>query len=151
MERKASIMDTVHPDLLQPPHYVGELIRFVAGEWQPNPSQQEQLVAHLTTCSYCRIALIELLLGEQEYEKRLNNHLEASIQDLLMDFVTIHHELEARDYEQIAAYAETIVTEKKEEADRRFPKLAEHLTRCLVCRSTLEEMLTFLKEDEKTD
>jgi hypothetical protein len=151
MERKASIMDTTHPDLLQLPHYLGELIRFVAGEWDPDPSQQEQLVTHLAMCSYCRIALIELLFAEQEHEKKLNSLLEVSIRDVLMQFVTIHHELEARDYEQIAAYAEAILTEKKEETDKRFPWLAEHLERCLVCRSTLAEMLTFLREGEKID
>ncbi len=151
MERKASIMDTTHPDLLQPPHYVSELVRFIVGEWQPNPSQQEQLVAHLTACSYCRIALIELLLGEQKYEKRLNSQLEATIQALLMQFVTIHHEVEAQDLEQIAAYAETVDAEKKEAADKRFPRLAEHLKRCGVCRAMLEEMLAFLREGEQTD
>ncbi len=152
MERNASIMDTTHPDLLlQPPHYVGELIRFIIGEWQPDSSQQEQLAAHLTTCSSCRIALIELLLGEQEYEKRLISHLEARIENLLMRFITIHHELEARDIEQIAAYAETVNTEKKEAADKRFPRLAEHLKRCVACRAMLEEMLAFLKEGDQTD
>src|SRR5436305_9512840 len=109
-EKKATIMDKVRPDLLVPPHIVGNLIHLVLGEWQPDPAQQEQLIAHLTECSYCRTSLIVLLSAEQEYEK-LNSSPESSARNLLARFVTIHHEIEAKDYEQMGAYAEAIVAE----------------------------------------
>ena len=149
-EKKATIMDKVRPDLLVPPHIVGKLIHLVVGEWQPDPSQQEQLIVHITECRYCRIALIVLLSAEQEYE-RLNSFPEAPASNLLAQFVTIHHEIEAQEYERMGAYAETIVAEGREEADKRFPILAEHIRRCPSCASTLEETLAFLKELEETD
>jgi hypothetical protein len=149
-ERKATVMDKVRPDLLVPPHIVGELIHLVRGEWQPDPSQQEQLVAHLTECRYCRTALIVLLSAEQEYE-RSNSYPEAPVRNLLARFVTIHHEIEVLEYEQMGAYAEAIVAEGKEKADKRFPILAEHIRRCPGCKSTLEETVAFLNEHEEAD
>jgi hypothetical protein len=149
-ERKATVMDKVRPDLLVPPHIVGELIHLVRGEWQPDPSQQEQLVAHLTECRYCRTALIVLFSVEQEYE-RSNSYPEAPVRNLLARFVTIHHEIEVLEYEQMGAYAEAIVAEGKEKADKRFPILAKHIRRCPGCKSTLEETVAFLNEHEEAD
>ena len=144
-EKKATIMDKVRPDLLVSPHIISELIHLVLDKWQPDLAQQEQLVAHLTGCPYCRTALIVLLSAEQEYEE-LNSSPESSARNLLTRFVTIHHEIEAKDYEQMGAYAEAIVAEGREKADKRFPILAEHIERCPGCKSTLEETLAFLNE-----
>ncbi len=149
-EKKATVMDKVRPDLLVPPHIVSELIHLVRGEWQPDLSQQEQLVAHLTECPYCRTALIVLLSAEQEYE-RSSGYPESPVRNLLMRFVMIHHEIEAQEYEQMGAYAEAIVAEGRAEADKRFPVLAEHIRRCPGCKSTLEETVAFLNESEETD
>jgi len=149
-EKKAFAMDKVRPDLLVPPHFVNKLLQLVVGDWQPDPSQQEELIAHLTECSYCRTALIVLLSAEQEYEKS-NNSPETSAHNLLMRFVTIHHEVEAQDYERMGAYAETIVAKGQEVADKRYPKLAEHIRRCSSCKATLEETLAFLKEAEESE
>jgi hypothetical protein len=149
-EKKASVMDKVRPDLLVPPHIVDKLIHLVVGEWQLDPAQQEQLVVHITECPYCRTALIVLLSAEQKYE-RINSYSETPAHDLLTRFVTIHHEIEAQEYEHLAAYAETIVAEGREKADKRFPVLAEHIRRCPNCTSTLEETLAFLNEPEEAD
>src|SRR5271169_1507774 len=91
-EKRASIIDKVHPDLLVPPHIVDKLLHLVVGEWQPDSSQQEQLVVHLTECPYCRTSLIVLLAADQESE-RLNNYPEATMRNLLTQFVSIHHEI----------------------------------------------------------
>jgi hypothetical protein len=148
--KKASVKDKVRPDLLLPPHIVDTLIRLVLGEWQPAPSQQEQLVVHLTECTYCRTALIVLLSADQEYEI-LNSSLETPVHNLVTQFVTIHHEIEAQDYEHMGAYAEAIMAKGREDADKRFPVLAEHVRRCSSCSSTLEDTLAFLNESEKID
>src|SRR5260221_14251476 len=118
-ERKATVMDKVRPDLLVPPHIVSELIHLVRGEWQPDLSQQEQLVAHLTECPYCRKALIVLLSAEQEHEGS-SGYPESPVHNLLMGFVIIHHEIEAQDYEEIGSYAPAIVEQGKEKDDKRF-------------------------------
>jgi hypothetical protein len=149
-DKKASVLDKVRPELLIPPHIVDKLFHLVAGEWQPDPAQQEQLVAHLTECRYCRTSLIVLLSADQKYE-RLNSSQEAPVHNLLTRFVTIHHKIEAQDYEQMGAYAEAIIAKGRAEADKRFPLLAEYVRRCSRCKSTLEETLAFLKEPEETD
>src|SRR3989440_4147275 len=128
-EKKANVMDKVRPDLLVPPHIGGKLIHLILGEWQPDSSQQEQLIGHLTGCPFCRTALIVLLSAEQEYEK-LNSYPEVSARNLLARFVTIHHEIEVQEYEHMGAFAEAIVAEGREEADKRFPVLMEHIRRC---------------------
>ena len=148
--KKALAIDRIHPDLLVPPHIVGKLTQLVVGDWQPDSSQQEELIAHLTECPYCRTALIVLLSADQEHE-RLNKATETPAHDLLRRFVTLHHEIEALDYERMGAYAETIVAKGQEEADKRFPILAEHISRCPGCKSTLEETLAFLKEVEQSE
>ena len=149
-EKKATIMDKVRPDLLVSPHIVSELIHLVLDNWQPDLAQQEQLIAHLTECLYCRTALIVLLSAEQEYEK-LNDYPEVSARNLLARFVTIHHEIEVQEYELMGAYAEAIVAEGREKADKRFPILAQNIERCPGCKSTLEETLAFLNEPQETD
>ena len=147
-EKQASVMDKVH--LFVAPHIVDKLIDLVGGEWQPDVSQQEQLIVHLTECRYCRTALIVLLSADQEYEK-VDSYPEAPIHNLLTQFVTIHHEIEAQEYEHLGAYAEAIVAQGREEADKTFPILAEHIRKCPSCKSTLEETLAFLNETEETD
>ncbi len=147
--KKAVVKDKVHPDLLVPPHVIDKLFQLVAGEWHPDPSQQEQLVAHLKECSYCRTALIVLLAADQE-DERSNRPSESFAHNLLMRVATIHHEIEAQEYEQMGAYAETIAAKGQEEADKRFPLLAQHIQKCPSCKSTLEEILAFLNEIEKT-
>src|SRR5450759_4377008 len=149
-ERKATVIDKVRPDLLAPPHIVDKLFHLMVGEWQPDPSQQEQLIAHFTECNYCRTALIELLSAEQEND-RLNGESEAPVRDLLKRFVTIHHEIEAQDYEPIGAYAEAIVADGREKADKRCPILVEHISKCPSCASTLVETLAFLNGPEMID
>lgn len=149
-EKKAAVMDKVHPDLLVPPHVVGELIQFVTGEKQPDISPLEQVAAHLTECPYCRTALIVLLSASQEYE-RLNAPSETTLHDLLTKVAGIHLEIEALGYEQVAAYAEAIVAKGKVEADELFAVLAEHVKKCQSCEAMLEEMLDFLHETEDTN
>jgi len=148
-EKRAGVVEKVHPDLLVPPHVVDKLIELLTGEWQPDSSQQEQLVAHLADCSYCRIVLIASLSAEQE-DERAKNSPDSPLRDLLTRFIAIHHEIEAREYEHMGAYAETIVAEGSEEAGKRFPILAEHIKRCPGCKSTLEATLAFLNESEET-
>ena len=145
-DKKAAIMVKAHPDLLVPPHVVDKLFQLVAGEWQPDPTEQEQLAAHFMECPYCRTALIVLLSAELEEEGP-----ESSVRSLLTRFVAIHHEIETQEYEQMGAYAEAIVAKGQEEADKCFPLLAEHIKRCPGCQSTLEAILAFLHDPEMTN
>ena len=149
-DRPAAIMDKVNPNLLVPPHIVDKLFQLIAGEWLPDASQQEQLVAHFMECSYCRTALIVLLSALQR-DERSNSSPESSAHNLLTHFVSLHHEIEAHEYEHMGAYAETIVAKGRKEANRRFRLLAKHIKRCPGCKSTLDEVLAFLNNPDETD
>jgi hypothetical protein len=147
-DKKATTINEVSPDLLVPPHIANDLFLLVMGEWQPDSSQQEKLVVHLRECYYCRMSLIVLLSADHEYEMT-NSSTETPAQNLLTQFLTIHHEIAVQDYEHIGAYAEAIMVEGREEADKRFHVLAGHIRRCLSCKSMLEETLAFLNESGK--
>jgi hypothetical protein len=150
MEKDVSIMDImVHPDLFEAPHKLDELLRFLTGAWQPNLSQQEQLVTHLMTCSYCRVALITLLSGEQKYMQTLQNYSETVLHHIILQFAAIHHKLDMLTYEYIGAYAEALVTLGNKAADKRFSVLAEHMQGCAYCQVLLEDMLAFLNAPEE--
>lgn len=146
--KKGIVMETSHPELLAPPHILNKLIDIVAGDWQADPFQLEKLSDHLSGCSYCRTGLLLLLSREEKYEKQQNDP--ESVATRLFEHVfIINHEVIMRDYENMGAYAEAIVAEGREKADKRFPILAEHINKCPVCQSSLEETLAFLKESEK--
>lgn len=77
-----------------------------------------------------------------------NIYTETPARNLLTQFVAIHHEIAVQDYEHMGAYAEAIISKGREEADKRFSLLAEHIRKCSSCKSMLEETLAFLNEPE---
>jgi hypothetical protein len=149
-EDRATVMSEVGPDLFVPPHVLSVLMELFAGDRQQALSQQEQLLAHLTTCLYCRTAVVVLLSIAQEYDRR-NNDPEEPAHDLLMRFANISHALEAHEYECLGTYAEAIAAEGRDKAEQRFPDVVAHLRTCLDCRSVLEATVTFITESEETD
>jgi hypothetical protein len=151
-EDDATTMSQVGPDLSVPPHVLPLLMELFVGEGQQALSQQEQLLEHLATCHYCRTALVVLLRVEQEYDRR-NNNPEEPARDLLMRFVRINDEIEAREahaFERMGAYAEAIVSEGRARAAQRFPDVAAHLRTCPDCCSALEATVAFINEVEGT-
>ena len=58
------------PDLKMPPHVFPQLMDLFFGEPQQTYSQEEYVLAHLTVCHYCRMALKALLAIVQDYEER---------------------------------------------------------------------------------
>jgi hypothetical protein len=152
-EDDATTMSQVGPDLSAPPHVLPLLMELFLGERQQALSQQEQLLEHLATCHYCRTAVVVLLRIEQEYDRR-NNDPEEPAHDLIMRFVRISDEIEAREahaFERMGAYAEAIVSEGREKAAQRFPDVAAHLRICPDCCSALEATVTFITEAEEIE
>jgi hypothetical protein len=148
-EDNTTIMSEVGPDLFVPPHVLPALMELFAGERQQAFSQQEQLLAHLATCHYCRTAVIVLLSIAQEYDRR-NNDQEEPARDLLERFASINCTVEAHEYERLGAYAEAIVAEGRNKADLRFPDVVAHLSICPECRSALEATVASITEPEGT-
>ena len=152
-EDNATVISEIGPDLFVPPHVLPVLMELIAGERQQVLSQQEQLLAHLATCHFCRTAVVVLLGLAQEYDRR-NNDPEEPAHDLLVRFANISRAIEAREareFERLGAYAETIVAEGRDGADLRFPDVAAHLKICPDCRSALEATVSSITESEETD
>lgn len=151
-EDNAEVITVVGPDLLVPPHVLPLLMELFAGDIQQASSQQEQLLAHLATCHYCRTAVMVLLSYAQEYDYR-NNDPEKPTRDLLTQFADISRAIEVREareareaqeFERLGVYAETIVAEGQEKAAQRFPDVAAHLKMCPDCRSALDATVAFI-------
>lgn len=152
MEKDPSgIVAKVGPDLLVPPHILPVLLEILGGDSQQILAQQEQLIAHLSVCHFCRTAVVIVLKVAQEYDRR-NGESESPARDLLVRFANISREIEAckePEYELMGAYAETIITKGSEEADKQYHTLSEHIKRCRSCRTTLKDTLAFLRKVEE--
>jgi hypothetical protein len=144
MKKHKTILDEVHPDLLQPPHSFDWLMHMVLDTWQSDPSQ---LTEHLAACEYCRTASIVLLTIESKYEQS-NETADADLSHLWEQFVKIHQALQAVGHEKMNEYAEAIAVAGKEEADKRFPHIEEHISLCHKCDNTLKDILDFIKLSE---
>lgn len=147
-EEKIHTMTEGGPDLLGVPHVLPLLMEVFAGDRQQALSQQEYLIAHITACHYCRTAVMVLLSYAQEYDRR-NGSPEIPTRDLLTRFAKMSRAIEAREareFERLGAYAETIVNQGQEQAAQRFPGIAAHLKSCPDCRSMIEATVGFLSE-----
>ena len=148
---KFNVMDMIGigPDLLRLPHILPELVELFTGERQEIPGQQQNLTEHLTNCHYCRIAVMALLEVVQEYE-RVNNDSQEVSYNLLLRFAQISREIDAQEsytFERQAAYSETYVFHGKDEAERRFKDVAEHLKICSGCRSIIDETIAIIESE----
>jgi hypothetical protein len=147
------VLSEVGPDLLSPPHILTILLELLEGDSVQIVAQQEQVVAHLLACDYCRTAVVIALNVAQEYDHR-NNDSENPTHDLLVRFASINREIEActeSEYERMGAYAETIIAKGRKKANKQFHTLSEHIKRCRSCRSALEDTLAFLRILEEAD
>jgi len=149
-DNNTTILSNIRPDLFEPPHILPAVMELFAGGNQQNLLQQEVSLTHLTTCHYCRAALMVLLDIAQEYDYR-NNTTETVAHDLLVRIANIQSLIEAHMYEQLGAYAETLVAKGHDKANLRFPVIAAHLKICIDCRSMLEATIDFVTEPKETD
>lgn len=150
-DNATEVIPGVDTDLLVAPHVLPLLMELFAGDRQLAHTQQEQLVAHLETCHYCRTAVMVLLSYAQEYD-HINNNPEEPTRDLLARFAHISRVIEAceaREFERLGAYAEAIVNEGRKKAARRFPDVAAHLKMCADCRSMIEATVAFISGAEE--
>ncbi len=152
-DNAAEVINAVGPNLLVSPHVLPLLMELFVGDIQQALSQQEQLLAHLKTCHYCRTAVMVLLSYAQEYDRR-NNNPEEPTRDLLARFASISRAIEAREaqeFERLGVYAEAIVAEGRKRAAQRFPDIAAHLKMCSDCRSALDATVAFIRKTEEND
>jgi hypothetical protein len=136
------------PNLLAPPHVLAELMELFAGERHQVLSQQDRLLAHLAVCEYCQTAVVFLLGVSQECDRGSGAPIEPA-RGLRAHFAREVRAREASGYERLGAYAEAIVAQGRETAERRYPDTAAHLSRCAQCRAALEATVAFLNETEE--
>ena len=149
-DNAADVIIAAGPDLLVSPHVLPQLMELFAGDIQQALSQQEQLIAHITACHYCRTAVAVLLSYTEEYDRRYNP--EEPALDLLERFANISRTIEAREareFERLGAYVEAIVKEGTEKAAQRYPEVAAHLNICSDCRSMIEDTVAFINGTEE--
>ena len=116
----ATVLSNIGPDLFEPPHILPVLMELFADEKHQAPLPQQLLLAHLTTCQYCRTAVVFLLDIVQEYD-RINNNPETVAHDLLVHLANIQALIDAHKYERLGTYAEAIVAEGRDKAKLPFP------------------------------
>lgn len=82
------------PDLSLPPHVLPQLFEMFAGGSLPNAAAQQEIEAHLLTCSWCRVTLLYLLSVSEEADRRTGAD-PASAHALLERWADLHRRLEA--------------------------------------------------------
>lgn len=148
-EDSTAALSRFSPDLFVSPHVLPLLMELFIGERQQVIAQQEQLLAHLNICHYCRTAVVVLLGLASEYDLRNNDSQEPAL-DLLTRFADISREIEAyeaRMYECLGAYAEYLAEEGQDKARLRFPDIAAHLEICPDCHTAVEATVSFIAEE----
>jgi hypothetical protein len=143
----------LHASLLEAPHVLPTLIDLFTNDVRDPYALQDKLQTHLTVCHYCRVALLTLLALVQDDEQR-NKEDDSATGKLLQSFVALSHEIEASEllaYEQLGAYAETIIAEGKKRADQLFPDVAEHIKTCTDCRSAVAATVSDIIESDEAD
>jgi len=136
---KSSMFDETH-------HILPQLEKIALGKWKSVLPDQEQMLDHLAKCAYCQSS-VELFVAAA-----LDSISESSPKDpvrkLLKHLKNALHKIHEQE-EHIAAYAEALEMHGVEEANKRFPVLAEHLKHCEACKSEVEDMRTLLRKAEE--
>lgn len=136
MGRKKATALLVHnsDNLDQPPHILPALIDLARGEGHPTALEEEQQLAHLAECLSCQDALRTLLAIELERDRQIGIS-EEPVWKLISRLSDIREETQIRN--DIPAYVEALELWGSEEAQKRYPRLVEHLRKCKSCQSTI--------------
>lgn len=133
-------------NLEQPPHILPVLIDLVGGEGHPNAVEQEQILGHLAECVLCQDALRTLLAIEIERYSQICI-TDEQIRKLIS---RLSNFIEKKQIQQdIPAYIEASELWGKEEAQKRYPGLAEHLQHCESCRLLVSGVQNLKREAEE--
>lgn len=145
MKRRTATLPTSDPGSLnEPPHVLSELIDTITGKFQPSPTQQEQIRAHLVECLHCQGFLGTYLLKTIEYNQK-NSSPEAPAQALLARLTHLMHETLKK---SLPAYIDDLREKGQEAANRRFPLFADHLQACQDCQSAVRDLRAWLDQLE---
>src|SRR5579863_4296955 len=135
--------------LAKPPHILSQLMDIVTGDVELDTTEQEQLLEHLVDCEYCQTVLV-MLVGAGLADDNASDSSENIVRELLARQRETMRKKHAN-YEQIAAYIETLEVQGQEEANKKYPALVEHLQHCLDCRNLVESTRTLLTEMAKDE
>lgn len=133
----------------KPPHILPQLMEVVEGDWQPTPTEQEQLLAHLVECEYCQVTL-RVLVEARLAEGSPGSSSEDPARKLLARLGKFAQKKQAH-YEQIAAYIETLEVRGEKAANKQYPELAEHLKQCKECQFLVKSTRVLIDQVEKAE
>lgn len=144
-KEKPIVMEKTHPELFAPPHIAGKMFQIILGDWQPNSTEQNQLIDHLLRCHDCRTA-VKILLSIEPEDTKIKGDPKTPASDVRLLFEEIIDSIDEKEYQNLSAYAEKVHNEGREEADQLFSTFSSHLNSCPNCQIALHEILRFLNE-----
>lgn len=144
MTRKTTAtLPKIEPESVEkPPHVVPQYIDMINGKRHFTPVQQKKRWGHLSSCIHCQVFLGSYLVKAIEYN-RTHGIPEGLEEKLLSQLNEVMHETLKED---ILGYVEVLIGQDEEEANDRFPLLAHHLRECSVCRSAIQDLVSWLCE-----
>src|SRR5690242_15480436 len=137
--------ETVFESLDTPPHVLSQLTAMLLENWHPTPDELEALLPHLVECIYCQLALGTLITLELVSDPSTQDY--KVLRKLLSRLTGIIHKTQTQ--EKLAAYIEILEAQGADEAQSKFPVLAEHLKHCNFCQDTIEGTRTLLRRAEQ--
>ena len=131
----------------KPPHILPQLMEIVEGDWQP--TEQEQLLAHLVECEYCQVTL-RVLVEARLAEGSPGVSSEDPARKLLARLGEVVQKKQAH-YEQIAAYIEQLEARGEKAANKKYPDLDQHLKQCKEFQTLVKSTLALIDQVEKAE
>ncbi len=121
-------------------HILTGLQGIVEAKWKPTALEQEQMLTHLATCTYCQIH-VEIVVAAMLAKSEESD----PIHEILIRLKDVFYKRQER-VQDITAYTEILEVHGYGEANRRFPALAEHLRQCKQCASEVKELRKALRQ-----
>jgi hypothetical protein len=119
------------------PHVLPQLNAIVLSGSRHTHADLEHVLGHLVTCVDCQHAL--RVLVALKLRSAPSDEAVKTLRKLLGRLTKIVHVTQAQ--EKLGAYIDTLEEQGEEQANRKFPVLAEHFRHCKACHRTIEGIL----------
>ena len=115
----------------------------VTGTWEPTPLEMQHLLEHLITCVPCRVILGAwvILYAEKEPAKEQTQRAVDAVR------ATLQEAMHGMDFQnKLSIYIDILEVQGEEQAAKQFPAVVDHLKRCQVCRTVVQDTVFLLRE-----
>lgn len=132
---------------IQDIHIEHKLMDLVTGAWQPSHFEQQNLLDHLTTCTHC-LHLLKAIVAVQT-EDNLNSFVGQVDNELLTRLTETIQVVDQ--LEQMHEYIDVLRAQGEVEAQKHFPLLVAHLSKCRACQREVEDIRALLEDAERDE